>query len=82
MKVFAGGVGILLLPLTLEPLILQIDGVFPPDDDDVQGWVQVRGSSDQAIDKVRLPLAGNVDESNPVRTMRVGIHFQPYRASI
>ena len=71
MKIFTGGIGILLFPLAFKPLILQIDGVFPPDDDDIQGWVQVRGSLNQAIDKVRLPLSGNVDESNPVRTVRV-----------
>ena len=71
MKIFTGGIGILLLPLALEPLILQVDSVFPPDNDNIQGWVQVRGSLNQAIDKVRLPLSGNVDESNPVRTVRV-----------
>ncbi len=66
MKIVTGGIGCLLLPLTFEPLVLQIDRVLPPDDDHVQSRVQVRRAANQTADKVWLTFPGNVDESYPV----------------
>jgi len=64
LKLFARSVGSFLLPLSLQPLVLEVDGVLPPDDDHVQGRVKVGGPLYQAVDEVGLSVPGNIHKPN------------------